>query len=135
LNVSYQFDPVSTRQGCACYSHVLGKYPYGRISTNKIRLTQDIMNISHPGPFLAHLSKVPDGQDVHMYDGSGDWVKICTLGLEMTDNAEYPVHWLPDNEPSYYNDTNSHKLPERVRKSLTLPSLSRQLSAQANCCR
>lgn len=35
----------------------------------------------HSGPLVIHLSKVPDGQDIGTYDGSGEWVKIYTLGL------------------------------------------------------
>ncbi|KAI0166931.1 glycosyl hydrolase family 61-domain-containing protein [Hypoxylon sp. FL1284] len=63
-----------------------------------------VMDINHPGPFLAHLSKVPEGQDVREYDGSGEWTKIWTLGLEMEEGAEEPVHWLA---------WNNQKLPGR----------------------
>lgn len=51
--------------------------------------------ISHNGPFLAHLSRVPDGMDISEYDGSGEWVKIHRLGLELRDNGT--VFWLPRN--------------------------------------
>ena len=55
------------------------------------------MEISHPGPVLVHLSQVPEGQDVHEYDGTGEWVKIYTMGLEWRENEEIPIHWLPYN--------------------------------------
>ncbi|KAF2121249.1 glycosyl hydrolase family 61-domain-containing protein [Lophiotrema nucula] len=54
-------------------------------------------DINHPGPLLVHLSKVPDGQDVRTYDGSGEWIKIFTMGLELRPNETNPVHWLPYN--------------------------------------
>jgi len=53
--------------------------------------------IFHPGPVVMHLSKVPKGQDIHKYDGSGEWVKIYTLGLEIRKELYYPVFWLPEN--------------------------------------
>ncbi|KAI3325406.1 glycoside hydrolase [Xylariaceae sp. AK1471] len=87
--------------------------PYERGSCYKDRDKIEIMDINHPGPFLAHLSKVPDGQDVHAYDGSGDWVKIYTLGLEMMNNTETPVHWLAWDDPSFENDTSVYRLPSR----------------------
>ncbi|KAI8626161.1 glycosyl hydrolase family 61-domain-containing protein [Xylariaceae sp. FL1651] len=74
-------------------------------------LYQQPMDINHPGPFLAHLSKVPDGQDIHAYDGSGGWIKIYTLGLEMTDDAEQPVHWLAWDGDRAANG--SYTLPSR----------------------
>jgi hypothetical protein len=40
---------------------------------------------------VVHLSKVPEGQDVHTYDGSGDWVKIHSLGLKST---KPPLKWI-----------------------------------------
>ncbi|KAF2263084.1 hypothetical protein CC78DRAFT_605021 [Lojkania enalia] len=56
------------------------------------------MDINHPGPFLVHLSKVPEGEDVRSYDGSGDWVKIHTLGMEYRENnTKTPVFWIPWN--------------------------------------
>lgn len=63
------------------------------------------MDINHPGPFMAHLSKVPNGQDVHEYDGSGEWVKIYSLGLGSTGDPDHPIRWLPWNE---------QELPARV---------------------
>ncbi|TGJ82975.1 hypothetical protein E0Z10_g5805 [Xylaria hypoxylon] len=57
-----------------------------------------ITPLNHQGPFIAHLSKVPEGQDINSYDGSGDWVKIYSLGLELRDNPSLPVHWIPWND-------------------------------------
>jgi hypothetical protein len=56
------------------------------------------MDINHPGPLIVHLSKVPNGQDVSEYDGSGEWVKIFTLGLELraADNSSFK--WLAWND-------------------------------------
>lgn len=50
-----------------------------------------MQDFSHPGPMIVHLSKVPDGEDIHKYDGSGEWVKIHRMGLE--DTYE-PLHWM-----------------------------------------
>jgi hypothetical protein len=63
------------------------------------------MTIIHPGPFLAHLSKVPDGESILTYDGSGEWTKIYTLGLDVNDDGS--LHWLASN----YEET-----PGRVRQ-------------------
>ncbi|KAI0424435.1 glycosyl hydrolase family 61-domain-containing protein [Xylaria sp. FL1042] len=57
-----------------------------------------IVRLNHVGPFIAHLSKVPEGQDLHSYDGSGDWVKIYSLGLDLKNDSLQPVHWLPSND-------------------------------------
>lgn len=48
-------------------------------------------DFSHPGPMVVHLSKVPYGQDIRTYDGSGEWVKIHRVGLE--DNSEQ-MRWI-----------------------------------------
>lgn len=61
------------------------------------------MDFNHPGPLLAHLSRVPDGESVLEYDGSGEWVKIHSLGLDL--NEDGSVHWLAYNY---------QKLPGRV---------------------
>ncbi|CAG9988149.1 unnamed protein product [Clonostachys byssicola] len=53
------------------------------------------MDFNHPGPLLAHLSKAPDGTDVREYDGSGEWVKIYSLGFDM--NEDGSIHWLAYN--------------------------------------
>lgn len=62
------------------------------------------MDFNHPGPLLAHLSKVPAGGDIHTYDGSGEWVKIHSVGLEVNDDGS--LHWLAYNYQG---------LPSRVR--------------------
>jgi hypothetical protein len=46
------------------------------------------MTIAQPGPLFVHLSKVPRGQDVRSYDGSGEWIKIYTLGVERRKEGE-----------------------------------------------
>jgi hypothetical protein len=59
-----------------------------------------IMEIPHWGPVIAHLSKVPEGQDVHEYDGAGEWVKIYTLGVVRREVPEpgNVLLWLPNND-------------------------------------
>lgn len=47
---------------------------------------------------MAHLSRVPEGQDIRSYDGSGEWVKIYTLGLDLRNDTQHPVHWVPWND-------------------------------------
>jgi hypothetical protein len=51
--------------------------------------------VIHEGPVMMHLSRVPAGQDVRAYDGSGEWVKIYTMGIEIRKELDYPVYWLP----------------------------------------
>lgn len=75
------------------------------------------MDINHSGPFLAHLSKVPEGQDVSTYDGSGDWIKIHTLGLERWESETEPFHWLAWNQPLQWNGNNQNVLPGRVSRA------------------
>jgi hypothetical protein len=48
---------------------------------------QQPMDFNHWGPRTVHLSKVPDGQDVTTYDGSGEWTKIDTVGVEVKNNV------------------------------------------------
>ncbi|ORY08473.1 glycosyl hydrolase family 61-domain-containing protein [Clohesyomyces aquaticus] len=48
-------------------------------------------DFNHPGPLLVHLSRVPSGQNITTYDGTGDWVKIHTVGLTSTPTS--PVLW------------------------------------------
>jgi hypothetical protein len=71
--------------------------------------------VYHPGPVMAHLSKVPEGMDVHEYDGTGEWVKIYTLGASVGkgDHPDRPRLMWPNN-----NDR-SDLPPPRMR--LTLP--------------
>jgi hypothetical protein len=66
----------------------------GRGSCNP-RVPSGIMTIIHPGPFLAHLSKVPEGESILTYDGSGEWTKIYTLGVDVNDDGS--LHWLASN--------------------------------------
>ena len=59
------------------------------------------MDFNHQGPTIIHLSKVPDGQDVTTYDGSGEWTKIHTVGLDIQNNQ---MHWkLYDSQPPRVN--------------------------------
>ncbi|KAF2205228.1 hypothetical protein GQ43DRAFT_437244 [Delitschia confertaspora ATCC 74209] len=53
---------------------------------------QYAQDFNHPGPLLIHLSKVPEGQDIRTYDGTGEWVKIHTLGLQSA--QERPLNWV-----------------------------------------
>jgi hypothetical protein len=55
------------------------------------------MYFAHPGPVLAHLSQVPDELNVRDYDGSGEWVKIYTLGYEFFDNDPDRIIFLAHN--------------------------------------
>lgn len=88
--------------------------PYERGSCFKLEGsdTLEIMDFNHPGPFIAYLSKVPEDQDVHEYDGSGDWVKIHTLGMDMEGGKQKPVHWLSWDGDRYSNG--SYRLPGRI---------------------
>jgi hypothetical protein len=58
----------------------------------------NLFSVNHQGPVVVHLSRPPTGQDVRTYDGSGDWVKIHTVGLEIREDHENPVFWLPLND-------------------------------------
>jgi hypothetical protein len=48
---------------------------------------------------MVHLSPVPEGKEIHEYDGSGEWVKIHTIGLEhrVEEHPDFPVWWLAYN--------------------------------------
>jgi len=83
------------------------RYPGSCLQT--MLIPQYHMDINHPGPFLAFLSKVPEGQDVTTYDGSGSWTKIYTLGLDLS-NISPGIHW-PYNGNSM---SAGGQLPERV---------------------
>lgn len=37
----------------------------------------------HGGPVQAYLSPIPSSTDITKYDGSGEWVKIYTLGYDL----------------------------------------------------
>ncbi|KAF1994663.1 hypothetical protein P154DRAFT_613009 [Amniculicola lignicola CBS 123094] len=54
--------------------------------------------VNHPGPLIVHLSKVPNGQDIHSYDGSGEWVKIHSLGLHDVASKDQPLNWILYNQ-------------------------------------
>ncbi|KAI8947023.1 glycoside hydrolase [Xylaria longipes] len=59
------------------------------------------LGLYHEGPVVAHLSKVPEGQDVHTYDGSGEWTKIYTIGVRTRGPGDFsgpPFIWLPHND-------------------------------------
>ncbi|KAI0406777.1 glycoside hydrolase [Xylaria palmicola] len=59
------------------------------------------MSLYHDGPVVAHLSKVPEGQDVQTYDGSGEWVKIYSLGVRTRGEGDFsgtPWIWAPRND-------------------------------------
>ncbi|KAI1865416.1 uncharacterized protein JN550_008464 [Neoarthrinium moseri] len=71
--------------------------PDGRGSCNPAR-ADGVMDINHEGPVIAHLSQVPEGLDVTAYDGSGEWVKIFTLGMEWRADQTEPIHWLAYNK-------------------------------------
>ena len=53
--------------------------------------------IAHFGPVVLHLSRVPAGQDVRTYDGSGEWLKVRTYGLEPFNDTWGNSNWLPYN--------------------------------------
>ncbi|KAM7218615.1 Glycosyl hydrolase family 61 domain containing protein [Rhypophila decipiens] len=53
------------------------------------------MTFNHHGPLMVHLSPVPQGKDVREYDGSGSWVKILTVGVEVREDD--PAHWIMYN--------------------------------------
>ncbi|KAH9908563.1 glycoside hydrolase [Xylariomycetidae sp. FL2044] len=57
------------------------------------------MEFPHPGPVLAHLSRVPDGLGVGVreYEGDGAWLKIYTLGYEFDGGPDRTV-WLAHNK-------------------------------------
>ena len=44
-----------------------------------------------------HLSHVPADQTFFTYDGSGEWLKIHSTGIEIRKELEDPGYWLPLN--------------------------------------
>jgi hypothetical protein len=64
----------------------ISQYPYQWTSANFDNcvegrgtcrgLDENVQPWYHPGPVVVHISRVPDGQDVRTYDGSGEWVKM-----------------------------------------------------------
>jgi len=83
-------------------------------------------DFNHPGPAIVHLSKVPEGQDVTTYDGSGEWVKIHSSGMKIGKNGTYswplynvmgldiPRVSLPDHNLSL-TVLNGHRLLSRFQ--------------------
>jgi len=51
--------------------------------------------INQEGSSFMYLSRVPVNQDIHTYDGSGEWVKIYTLGFELHRSVDNWITWLP----------------------------------------
>lgn len=71
------------------------------------------MDFNHPGPIVAHLSKTPEGVDVHDYDGSGEWTKIYSLGLEVKEDSSvrwraYNYRGLPERVPPFLPTHSQH---------------------------
>ncbi|KAH7122837.1 glycosyl hydrolase family 61-domain-containing protein [Dendryphion nanum] len=52
--------------------------------------------VAHDGPASVFISRVPEGQNIESYDGSGEWLKISTSGVEFRDNFNW-VYWLPSH--------------------------------------
>jgi hypothetical protein len=50
--------------------------------------------VQHEGPASVFISRIPDGQDIASYDGSGEWQKIKTWGVEFRDEGA-STFWLP----------------------------------------
>ena len=71
------------------------------------------MQIVHTGPLSTYLSAVPEGQTIGQYDGSGEWVKIHTTGVEIRKDMKKP-HWLPNNNTDTAYGTFTSGLPARV---------------------
>ena len=71
------------------------------------------MRLFHTGPVSTYLSKVPEGHLIEEYDGSGEWVKIHTTGVEMLKNMTRP-HWLPNNNDDVDYGTSTQSAPARV---------------------
>jgi hypothetical protein len=51
-------------------------------------MVRENVDLNHPDPVPAHLSKAPVGQDIHTYDSSGDWVKDLQVGLGVDQRYE-----------------------------------------------
>lgn len=73
-----------------------------------------LMKIVHTGPVSMYLSAVPSGQQIGEYDGSGEWVKIKTFGVEIRKDMEKP-YWLANNNTDEDYGTFTRGLPSRVR--------------------
>ncbi|KAF1996401.1 hypothetical protein P154DRAFT_579997 [Amniculicola lignicola CBS 123094] len=53
--------------------------------------------VQHEGPASVFISRVPDGQDITGYDGSAEWQKIKTWGVEFR-NEGVSTFWLPNQQ-------------------------------------
>jgi hypothetical protein len=71
------------------------------------------MRIVHSGPVSTYLSAVPEGKQIGQYDGSGEWVKIHTTGVEIRKDMTKP-YWLPNNNTDTDYATGTSGLPTRV---------------------
>ncbi|RYC59212.1 hypothetical protein CHU98_g7012 [Xylaria longipes] len=58
---------------------------------------RNYVDIAHPSPVVVHLSQVPDRLDVRDCGGSGEWVKIYTLGYEFVDDDPDRIIFLAHN--------------------------------------
>ncbi|CAE6408531.1 unnamed protein product [Rhizoctonia solani] len=55
--------------------------------------------MSHPGPLLVYLGKVPSGQTAATWDGSGaNWFKIYQIGADFSTGA---LKWPSDNVQTF----------------------------------
>ncbi|KAF2684553.1 lytic polysaccharide monooxygenase [Lentithecium fluviatile CBS 122367] len=72
------------------------------------------MDYNHWGPLIVHLSKVPEGQDIHTYDGSGEWIKIYTLGLVWRPDGASPVDWVLYNGGRIPGSRYSFRIPRQT---------------------
>jgi hypothetical protein len=75
------------------------------------------MRIVHSGPVSMYLSAVPSGQQIGQYDGSGEWVKIKTFGVEIHKDMKRP-YWLPNNNTDKAYGSGTQNLPARVSSSI-----------------
>lgn len=91
-------DPRFQWDGCPNGRGICVNASYPRSGSDSTIDSPD--RVYHNGPVMAHLSKVPEGKDVHDYDGSGKWTKIYTLGAELTTDVDRedlgsPYFWKP----------------------------------------
>jgi hypothetical protein len=64
--------------------------------------------IEHPGPGMIYMSKVPEGQTLSTYDGSGDWFKVFETGL-CKGNAASDGNWC-----SWQKDRLEFTIPAKI---------------------
>ena len=55
--------------------------------------------LGHDGPVQAWISKAPEGKDVTTYDGSGQWIKVYTVGVKVNPDQTgyFAIEWLAMN--------------------------------------